>query len=59
ESDEAQMMYTCRTALVKDGTGFAHAISGDEWNQIDQFLTDDSVPRQDGVLGAYHYARRS
>ncbi|MEL7466843.1 MAG: hypothetical protein AAFN27_00215 [Pseudomonadota bacterium] len=59
ESDEAQMMYTCRTALVKDGTGFAHAISGDEWNQIDQFLKDDSVPRQDGVLGAYHYARRS
>ncbi|MEM9059983.1 MAG: hypothetical protein AAGD13_05930 [Pseudomonadota bacterium] len=56
ESNEAHTMFACRTALVKDGTGFADAIAADEWNQIDYFLRDDSVPRRDGVLGAYHYA---
>ena len=59
ESSNSQMMFACRTALVKDGTVFAKAIADDEWGQMDHFLKNDSVPRQDGVLGAYHYARES
>lgn len=57
ESNEGHTMYACRVALVKEGSGFADDISGDEWNRMDYFLRNDSVPRQDGVLGAYHYAR--